>query len=115
MNFNGVTWNIGGLRHLSLVPLTLLWLRTFSCIFIAETQEVSDTFVISDFARFSKPAVPSISGHAKGGIAFFLSNSDFGSSTVEVIDSPWDWVLPITIFLPASQTLILLIGVYIPR
>lgn len=76
---------------------------------------MNESFVISDYARFSKAAIPSTTGHAKGGVAFFLSNSDFGAATVETVDSPWDWVLPITILLPSTQALILLVGVYIPR
>lgn len=115
MHFNALTWNIGGIRHLSLVPLTLLWTRTFSVIFIAETQEVVDSFAINDYARFSKPAIPSTSGHAKGGVAFFLDNSVFGAATIELHDAPWDWVLPISIVLPTVQGMILLIGVYVPR
>lgn len=115
MTWKCLAWNVGGLRNLLTVPLTFLWAQTFAILFFGETQEAVETTQIENYSRFSNPAIPSTSGHALGGVSFFISKPIFGTSVVEQLVSPWEWVLPLTILLPSTQATILLVGVYAPR
>lgn len=115
MFLRGAFWNIGGLKNLLKIPLTLCWLKTFTILFFAETQETEDSFFLDGFSKISNLAIESLSGHAKGGVAFFLSLSQFGNARIEKLDSFADWLLPVLIYLPSIKASILLVGVYFPR
>lgn len=115
MFLHGVCWNIGGIKNLLKILLTLCWLRSFAVIFLAETQEIVDSFFLDGFTKFTNLALESQSGHARGGTAFFLSLSNFGNARVEHLDSFADWVLPLLIYFPSIKASILLIGIYFPR